>query len=303
MSNILKPETLAKIKQIKPNLLRASVWTFIGGVVVAAAMILVGNSSSNEVFAKIMGTLFILALMMLISVNNFRRLEEERKDVQAMALVGVFTNIVWALLWILVCWGVFDIWQQVGFYKIELSGMGKVTLFVSYLSALAFFGSNIMAIKEFDRQKTIRPLKITAMVCLAYEEIFAMITTFTGTLDQRFGALAGFAGIIWVITAIIALVMSRGARKQAGQAEPMMQPAALVSPAASAAPRTEEELRAEIEQRVRAEMIEKEVRAKVEAEQAGSVVSGAGVTESEPGATAENLPEAGASSEGMGVSE
>lgn len=74
MSSIISKSSLEKLERIRKYVLRAAVWVLVGAVVTGAFMILFGGTESGEIIGKFMGTLFIVGLMMMISVNNFRGL-------------------------------------------------------------------------------------------------------------------------------------------------------------------------------------------------------------------------------------
>ena len=151
----------------------------------------------------------------------------------------------------------------------------RVLTIFSTFAGLGFFGCLTMGIKEYDKRQTIMPLKITAAICLIYTEIFSLFVALNVINEydksiERFGILAGFAGLIWFTAAIIAFFISRGVRKRKIEAANK----ALIEKGRAAmeekdtsekskAPKTDAELRAEIEEKVRREMIEKEVRERI----------------------------------------
>ncbi len=259
MNGIFNTSTIETFKKIRTGLLRTAIWIFIAGAVVGAMLILMGSSGSAKAIAQVMGTLFVLALAMIISSNNFYRLEKGDKTVQILALIGLVFNLVWAFLWVLLIWEVFKFFNQEGFHY-AVSIFAKLAMFSSYISGLGFFGSNIMSIKEGAKRNIVHPLKITALICLSYEcayfAIFTLVEANWSEPTARLGLLAIFAGFIWVISSIIALIFSSQGRKTNDNANQQ--------PVAS----SDDQLRAEIEEKVRREMIEKEVRAKMEKEAA-----------------------------------
>jgi hypothetical protein len=280
---LFSQETLVKIKKLKSSILKIAVWIFIAGVVLAALLLLVGDISNSEAVGKLMGTLFILGLMLIVTVYDFQKIEDGDKPTQAFATLGAVSNVLWALLWTGMIWGVFSFDTSVAdsyYYTSGISFSGKMALISSFLSGLGLFGSAVLGIKEYGKRSVIRPLKITSVACLTYEELYLVILTLTdfkmGDLEviARLGAVAGLAGFVWFVAGIIALVISKREKNAIENAknrdliEKGRQAEAASAPAAPAAPKTEEELRAEIEEKVRREMIEKEVRERVEKEMA-----------------------------------
>jgi hypothetical protein len=280
MSRLFKDSTIEKIESIRKYVLKAGIWTLIGGVVLGAIFILISDSSSGEIIGKAVGTLFIVAIAMMVSVNNFDRLKDNDPVVEVFATIGLIFNLIWAPLWIIVCWNAVSAIDTREWF----SALLKVATTMSYLSALGFVGSNLMAIYEGEKQGIIRPLKITATACATYEMIYFTMAAWSSydyksDILNRLGKLAGFAGFIWVVIWIVVLVISRNEKKrqdaerrkaQEKKAE-KYEEAVLRSAAALPKNETKEDqearLRAEIEEKVRREMIEKEVREKLEKEQ------------------------------------
>ena len=270
-----------KIKQIKNIIMKSIVWTLVGSVAIGAISILLIGTDGFEVVGKFMGTLFILAGAALVSVVDFHSIESGEKSAQALAILGIVMNVIWAFLWILAMWGVFDIWacksySCSGTYSIP----GIFTMAATSLSMLGLFGSYTMSLYEGAKRSTIRPLKITAVICLAYEELYSVINLFIprsrsySSTDDRFGMLAVFTGAIWFIVMIVAIVMSKREKdalylaNQKKEEEKKEEEKKDEKKEEKSAPKTDDELRAEIEEKVRRELIEKEVREKLEKEMA-----------------------------------
>lgn len=292
MSSIISKTSLEKFESARKYVLKAAIWLLVGGVILGALTILFGGMPSGEVIGKFMGTLFIIALMMIISVNNFKMIASENAAIQVFALVGLVSNIVWALLWTLLCWqpewGADCSGLGSRYYTTicEMSTLFKCAVAFSYLSALGLIGSNVLSIQEYDKGNLIRPLKITAVSCATYEMLYLTVMVFfnydfDSEFATRLGALAVFVGFAWFAITLTALIISsnekvkrqRIAEKKKEEREEARGNAAMPTM------KTEAELRAEIEEKVRREMIEKEVRAKVEAEQ---LAQASGDSKSEP---------------------
>lgn len=286
MSSIISKSNLEKIERLRQVVLKVGIWTLVGGVVLGALMILTaGEDVFGEVIGKLMGTIFIVALAMMISVNNFRRLVSDDSTVGTFALIGLVSNIVWAVLWVLILWNPEWLYTEClnylkgGIYcERNVSMLAKLAIVSSLLSTLGFIGSNTMAMYEGNKRGILRPLKITTTACVAYETIYFSIMAllnfeyFSTNLGQRLLALAGFAGFVWWVLLIVAFVISirekakSGYKKVVENGEKARKYDETVGSGETAAAKTEAELRAEIEEKVRREIIEKEVREKLEAE-------------------------------------
>ena len=295
--SLFNATTLEQFKRTKAIIQKAAIWVFVGGVVLSALLLVFGGLTESTVLGRMVGTLMILALMLVVSIFDFAKIESGDKETQAFAFLGVVMNVFWALLWIGIIWEVLPFTTRdcggggefiTNYCSTKISILGKLAVISSLLSALGLFGAAVMGIKEYDKRSSIRPLKITAICCLVYEEVFYSILTLMNfdisgnELLTRLVALAGFTGFIWVVAAIIAALMSKSARNakeyaknkellEKGRAAEAAEKASVATPApapALAAPKTDEELRAEIEEKVRREMIEKEVRERVEKEMA-----------------------------------
>lgn len=256
MSTILKTSTLEKLKPIRSTLLKISIWIFIAGVILGVGLILFGGNGWNMMlsYLRITGTLIIIATSMLIAVNNFKRLESENRFAGTLALIGLICNILCSLLWILLIWEIFPMYNYTPYSSYSFSLIHSYTfpcqlaIVTTALASFGFFGSNIALIGVKSSQKIVKPLKITALICLAYECLFGIVNAFIYSMDSRAWVLAVFAGFVWFIATIIAILITVFSNPSK-QSNSMSQP------------KTEAELRAEIEAKVRAEMIEKEVRA------------------------------------------
>lgn len=264
--NLFKPEQIEKIKNLRKIFLRTAVWILIGELALGAVLIL--TQSWDVSVGKIQGTFLILALVLFVSVNNFIRMEKGDKKMQIFASIGFVSNMIWALFAILLLWEALPFyWEEEVRETSEYARMGyysyteyhmtfwAMLMTVSICSAAAgFWISNIMAIKETI--KIVKPLKITAIVCIAYGWIYGVIST-VAELDYsdvpQLHQLSALAGVAFVATALAAYIISRTNDKNRKGSE-------------GKHVKSEEELRAEIEEKVRREMIEKEVREKYEAE-------------------------------------
>lgn len=275
--SIISKASLEKLENVRKYVLKTAIWLLVGGVVLGAMTILFGGSSSGEIIGKFMGTLFIVALMMIVSVNNFKMIASEDAKIQSFALVGLVSNLAWALFWTLLCWvpewGTTCNSSCVTCTNCGASMLIKSAAAFSYLSALGLIGSNVLSIYEGDKKSLIRPLKITAVICATYEFLYLAVLTFSGydftsEFAARLGMLAIFAGFAWFAIVIAALILS-SSEKNRKKKDTSISVNKSKKDEDDDAPKakSDAELRAEIEEQVRREMIEKEVRARMEAEQ------------------------------------
>ena len=274
--SLFSSETLQKIQKIRKIFLKFAVWILIAELAFGAILIL--TEGWGVAVGRIQGTFLVLALILFVSVNNFIRIEKGSEITQVFALIGFFGNLIWGIFFLLLMWEIVPFhWiedtTRISSYpgysypytKYHMTFYAMAMLISAYVAAGGFWISNIISIKE--TVKLVKPLKITAILCVVYLWIFGTIIT---PIEPEFKdveklyQLAGLAGLAFGITALAALIISRTNRKKA-----------IESDSAQFTPKTEAELRAEIEEKVRREMIEREIRAKMEAKQTsvGSTLS------------------------------
>ena len=272
-NSLFNKDTLQKIQKTRKIFLKFAVWILIAELVLGAVLILAG--SWDAAIGRIQGTLLILALILFVSVNNFIRIEKGNKTIQIFALIGFVSNLIWGIFAFLLMWEIvpFHWTEQImrtssysGYSypstKYHMTFYAIIMLIASYAAAGGFWISNLLSIKETI--KLVKPLKITAVVCVAYLWIFGTIMTLIGAEFknvEKLYQLSGLAGLAFGITALAALIISKTNKKKVAESNTAMNGAST-----QFTPKTEAELRAEIEEKVRREMIEKEVRAKMEAE-------------------------------------
>lgn len=267
-NSLFSEATLRKIQKTRKIFLKFAVWILIAELVLGAILIL--TESWDIAVGKIQGTFLILALILFININNFIRIEKGNRTTQIFALVGFIGNLIWGIFVFLLIWEIVPYyWTEEIMRTSSYSGYSYpstkyhmtfytiIMLISAYAAAGGFWVSNIMSIKETI--KLVKPLKITAIVCVLYLWVFG---TIMALIEPEFKdveklyQLAGLAGLAFAITALAAVIISGTNRKKNVELK-----------SAQFTPKTEAELRAEIEERVRREIIEKEARAKIEAEQ------------------------------------
>ena len=271
MGSIYSEKTLGGLQNFKKYLFRFAVGVLIFGVVLGAILILAGDPStqSAQTLSSCMTTVFIIGIMLMVTTAELKLIESRRPSVQILATIGLASNIIWTILWVIIAW-MPETWLQSTFsiyYGYNIAPIIKIASIFSELSLFGLLCGALMNIFEGERKDVILPLKITATVLAGYELLFAAITILLdGHVNERMAALSGFAGVVWLFIWLIALVLSSNEKKRLNKAAAAPAPA----PAAPAAPavKSDDELRAEIEEKVRREMIEKEVREKMKKEAA-----------------------------------
>ena len=246
----------------------------IAELVLGAVLILTGNW--DTFIGRIQGTFLIVAFILFVDVNSFIRMEKGDKTIQFFALVCFISSLIWGIMTLCLLWEIVPTyWVEKTmraddyYYNSSYVGINYHMTFysicmlvLSYAMSAGFWISNVLSIKETI--KLVKPLKITAVVCVAYLWIFGTIVTIVELNFEnmeKLYQLAGLAGFAFGITALAALIVSKtNKNKVVGPS------VALNEGVKQFTPKTEAELRAEIEEKVRREMMEKEVRAKMEAE-------------------------------------
>lgn len=281
--NEKQTETLKKVRKI---FLKVAVWILIAEFALGAVLILAG--AYDATIGRIQGTFLILATILFIGVNNFIRMEKGNKIIQCLALTSFIGNLIWGILAVLIMWEVIPaLWPESATITSSYGRTFNTTVYhmsvpliimliATYTALASFLISNILVIKE--NIKSVKPLKITSIVCIVYLWIFGTIITIIQPSEYdevlgRFALLFGLAYLAAWVTAIAALIISRVSRNKSEKTEispsqnrVTQDPNTQASTPLVPQTKTDAELRAEIEEQVRREMIEKEVRAKMDAE-------------------------------------
>lgn len=248
-------------KKLKKIFLWFAVVVLIGEFIFGAIVILFNNVWTPAI-GRIQATLFLAAVASFVGVNNLTRIEKNGGVVGGFAWLSFVSNMVWLLLAILLIWEIvpaieyknavsnYGYWGSYTYRQSVMSMATKILTVAVSLASSGFFISNVLAIKETVKQ--VKPLKITAVVCESYVGIFSIIAVVVGYENfvddwTRWVALAGLAGFAFVVTALIALIISKSnAKKEAKQ---------------------EDVINNEQTQKVIQEMVEKEVQARMAAKE------------------------------------
>ena len=286
-TSLFTDERIQQLQKTRKIFLKFAVWILIAELVFGVFIILTGSWNLATI-GRIQATFLLIALILFVNVCNFTRMETGNKIIQIFALIGFLSSLIWGVFAFLLMWEIVptvwieEVLRTSSYSKysyttsiIHMTIYTKIMLIISYVASGSFCISNVLAIKESI--KVVKPLKITAVACVAYLWAFGTITTLIEpdfTDITKFYQLAALAGLAFVITTIAALIISNmNNKKPARLNAPMnMEPAPYL-------PKTEAELRAEIEEKIRREMIEKEIRAKMEAEQINPNIVNPGNTE------------------------
>ncbi|MBQ6461058.1 hypothetical protein IJJ36_01325 [Candidatus Saccharibacteria bacterium] len=272
MKGLFGDGALGTIKKAKKVFLWSAVCALIGAFLLGAILIL--SDGANSVgMGKIMGTLFIVSIVLFVGVNNFVRMENANKAIQGFGLASLICNLIWLVIAILLIWEIipastYDTARRYGFTyttAVHLSAMTKIMAMAMSLGAASFWISNVMSIKETVRP--VKPLKITAIACEIYCSLFAIVVVLSDVYNyemDKWYLLSALAGLAFVTSACAALIISKTSGKNEQNAT--LANAGTASTTTKFVGKSEEELRAEIEEQVKREMIEKEVRARMEAE-------------------------------------
>lgn len=271
-------DTLVKIQKTRKIFLKFAVGILIAELAFGAVLILTGFW--DLAIGRIQGTFLIFALILFLGINSFIRLEKGNKIIQTFALIEFISSLVFGVFAFLLMWEIVPAnWMEEitkissynsRSYTTTVSHMTFWTiamLVASYATAAGFCIANIMSIKTTI--KAVKPLKITAIICTFYLWIFGTIITIIQpefSDVEKLYQLSGLAGLALVITTLAASIISKANKNKQENVARIVNGNNL----SQNIPKTEAEIRAEIEEKVRREMIEKEIRTKLEAEQINS---------------------------------
>lgn len=278
MDGIFSDAAIERIKKIRKTFLWIAIGILILELVVGAVIIL--GQFFGLAVAKVYGVFTVIAAVLFVSINNFIRIEKGGMWEQITALVGLFANVITGILAILFILEAipyyyyeeveeWSMWQRSYFTKSipHMTVIAKMFSVTYILAGAMFFISNTMATKETVKQ--VKILKIAALVCLIYCWIYYTIVALVEPINlgaDRFQQLAGLLGFAYVVLAVIAVIISNAnnkERKNKKQPQPVQPITNPINNPAPFVPKTDEELRMEIEEKIRREKIEKEVREKM----------------------------------------
>ncbi len=263
MSSIYSDNVLGGLQNFKKWLFRFAVGLLIFAVVLGGLTLLIGDASftTAKLIGQFMSTVFIIGFMMLFTTWDIKLIESRRMSVQILATIGLAFNLLWAILWIIICWAPELVQCSSEFLVCDYSPLAKIASICTSMSLFGTLCGGVMNMYEGKRKDIILPLKITTAVLLGYELLFATMTVLLdGHVNERFALLSGYAGVLWFILWLITLAVSSNEKKK----ELGNQTAKTQEEKETPAEKTDEEIRKEVEERLRRERIEKEVREEME---------------------------------------
>lgn len=214
MESIFNKKSLERIKNIRTIFLKIFVGILIAEVIMWAFIILM--QQSNEIVARFQATFLVVAAALFVCILDFRCIEKGKKLAQVLALVSLVTCGIWTLMQLLVAWNVLQMYTATGLFGLgsELTVVGRIISIVSATMSAAMFAALVSKIDE--NGGPIKPLKITAIVCMAYLWGYSVAVSLMDIKNNDFGtasALAGLAVLAFFVTWIAAAVISRMNRK------------------------------------------------------------------------------------------
>ncbi|MBR3157105.1 hypothetical protein IKF20_01575 [Candidatus Saccharibacteria bacterium] len=203
MSSLFSESTIEVIKKIKKVFLWTAVCILIGEVLIGAILIIA--QAFDATIGRLMATFALCGVVLFIGVSNFSKMEKGKTLVQGFALVSLIANLIWLTIAILAIWEVVP--------SLESAVFKTMCVFVE-LAMACFFISAVWSIEE--TVKPVRPLKITALISELYCGIYGIVMILNDfrESDPRWPALAGLAGLTFLIMACAAAIVSNSGRKK-----------------------------------------------------------------------------------------
>lgn len=247
MSSLISDPNLVRIRVFRKYFFRVAVWTLIAGVVMVVVSVFASRTLEwDTTLLKITFTLFALALAMLVSVNSLRLLDDQRLPIQIFAIGTMICTALWVILWLMTTW-------CPAVYR-QGAEIHKAVRIMMYFAIYGFAILNLWHMYEGKRIDLVRPLKAVITVLITYLVAYNTMTLLTdslrGEMAEKLAILANLAVLLGLLLFVIAWVISRTER---GRTKAMRV-------------KSNDELRFEIEDRLRRESIEQEVREKLAAE-------------------------------------
>lgn len=196
--------TIEKITKTRKIFQKITVGLVIGLFALLAVFIIVGVNN-NEVIVKIFSLLTVWVISILIAMSNFKCIEKKQRMAQFFSIVSLATCAIWMVISSVNAL-VDNEWMS--------TPLAKFLSIVSDTMLCGLFGAWIVTVKE--NGGPIKPLKITALSCLAFVWFYAilMVLARVEDLNPTFTALAGLAMVAFMVTWAMAASISKRNNKE-----------------------------------------------------------------------------------------
>lgn len=254
------------LQNIKTLLLTATITLFSISALLGIIFILVGTDTLGW---RVVGTVAILGLLSLLSMNNVMRLESPKAPIRNLSTTALISNLFWAIPWILIVWNAFksflctQVPQQYlsaqyylvadcpAWYNGMIELIIKIALTAGIISITTTIASNFLGIKNYTQAiGTLKNITTYSAATIGLYFLPAIWTEGANYIHESWRFIT-IIFIIFVFSSIVTPILARIARSKTDR------------PKAYPSPIDEKRLRQEIEAKVRAE-IAAEQRAKSE---------------------------------------
>ena len=211
----------SKISSIKNYVLYLAFGVFILYAIIGGILVLANPDILSDT-GKILTPLAILAVSVVVLIDNFRKLNSDSKGAQTLALISLILGPLCVLFLTLMIWEVIPYYEEMdsygyfySYYSSTPTVFAKLITSAVYLEALAFFGSNILAIKE-NSQKIVSIIKPVAVTVLSCAVLFGILNIFVDfgndyLASAKMNILSMITWISFIGTSIAAFFISKAA--------------------------------------------------------------------------------------------
>ena len=211
----------SKISLIKNYVLYLAFGVFILYAIIGGILVLANPDVLSDT-GKILTPLAILAVSVAVLIDNFRKLNSDSKGAQTLALISLILGPLCVLFLTLMIWEVIPYYEEMdsygyfySYYSSTPTVFAKLVTSAVYLEALAFFGSNILAIKE-NSQKIVSIIKPVAVTFLSCAVLFGILNIFVDfgndyLASAKMNILSIITWISFIGTSIAAFFISKAA--------------------------------------------------------------------------------------------
>lgn len=202
--SLFNESTIEKIIKIRKIFQKIIVGFVIGLFVLLAVFIVVGVDNI-KVINKIFSLLTVWTIGILIAMSNFKCIEKKQRMAQIFSIVSLATCAVWVAIASV---------NALANNEWINTPLAKVLNIISDTMLCGLFGAWIATIKE--NGGPIKPLKITALSCLVFFWVYAILVILVNaeSLNPTFTALAGLAAMAFMVTWAMAASISKRNNKE-----------------------------------------------------------------------------------------